>query len=279
MKFGIICSYEKEQTYETVKKLGLDGMEFTVNDNIDSEKFLRDVPVIKERLEKHGLLCLSTGRWGMRRVDADGNIIPEALQHDKNVILGASMLGCPVFNCGCNYAENRTEDENCEIAINYFGQLIEYARDKNVKVAVYNCNWANFVVEPRQWDKILPALPELGIKFDSSHTITQKLTYDNYLSYMARYGDRFYHFHVKGCLLIDGKHYDDPPAGMDGINWGAVFDVLYSKNYDGAVCYEPHSQYWTGRKGRWAIDYSVNYIKQFLIPEDYEGDMASAYSL
>ena len=92
MKLGIICSYENEKTYATVKGLGLDGMEFTINHNIDSEKFLVDVPVIKERLEKHGLLCLSTGRWGMKRIDDDGNIIPEALQHDKNVILGASLF-------------------------------------------------------------------------------------------------------------------------------------------------------------------------------------------
>ena len=36
MKLGIICSYEHEKTYETVKGLGLDGMEFTINHNIDS---------------------------------------------------------------------------------------------------------------------------------------------------------------------------------------------------------------------------------------------------
>ena len=133
MKLGIICSYEHEKTYETVKGLGLDGMEFTINHNIDSEKFLADVPTIKERLEKHGLLCLSTGRWGMKRVDDDGNIIPEALQHDKNVILGASKLGCPVFNCGCNYANGRTLKENYDIAIDCFSKLIEYGKELGVK--------------------------------------------------------------------------------------------------------------------------------------------------
>ena len=33
------------------------------------------------------------------------------------------------------------------------------------------------------------------------------------------------------------------------------------------------------KKGRWGIDFSLNYIKPFLMPEDYEGSMASAYSL
>ncbi len=276
MKLGIICSYENESTFESVKNLGLDGMEFTVNHNIDSEKFLSDVPTIKARLEKYGLLCLSTGRWGMKRIDENGNIIPEALQHDKNVILGASQLNCPVFNCGCNYAVNRSLKENYEIAINYFSLLSDFAKDKNVKIAIYNCDWENFIVSPVQWEVILGSLPDIGIKYDTSHCIYRG---GNYLSEMANFGDRFYHFHAKGSLVIDGKRYDDPPVGMDTTSWGAVFDILYTKNYSGAVCYEPHSQYWTGKKGRWGIDFSIDYLKKFIMPEDYEGYIAGAYSL
>lgn len=279
MKLGIIASPENEATFETVKSLGLDGMEFTVNHNIDSKKFLDDVPVIRKRLAQNGLAALSVGRWGMKRVDDDGKRIPEAFEHDKNVILGASQLGCPVFNCGCNYAKNRTLQENYEIAIGYFADLIAFAEDKNVKIAVYNCEWENFVIEPEQWRVVMPALPTLGIKYDPSHCTERTGGYDAYLPEMLAFGDRFYHFHVKGSLIVGGKRYDDPPAGMDGINWGAVFDILYTKNYAGAVCYEPHSPYWTGKKGRWGIDFSLNYIKPFLMPEDYEGSMASAYSL
>ena len=279
MKLGIIASPENETTFETVKSLGLDGMEFTVNHNIDSKKFLDDVPVIRKRLAQNGLAALSVGRWGMKRVDDDGKRIPEAFEHDKNVILGASQLGCPVFNCGCNYAKNRTLQENYEIAIGYFADLIAFAEDKNVKIAVYNCEWENFVIEPEQWRVVMPALPTLGIKYDPSHCTERTGGYDAYLPEMLAFGDRFYHFHVKGSLIVGGKRYDDPPAGMDGINWGAVFDILYTKNYAGAVCYEPHSPYWTGKKGRWGIDFSLNYIKPFLMPEDYEGSMASPYSL
>lgn len=64
MKFGIITSWENESAFETVKQLGLDGMEYTVNHNIDSKKFLEDVPEIKRRLEKYGLSALSTGTLG-----------------------------------------------------------------------------------------------------------------------------------------------------------------------------------------------------------------------
>lgn len=279
MKLGIITSWEKASTYETVRGMGLDGMEFTVNGSIDSKKFLADIPEIKKNLAANNLSTLSVGRWGMRRVDDDGKVIPEALEHDKNVILGASQLGCPVFNCGCNYAKNLTLMQNYEVAVGYFAELLDFAKDKGVKIAVFNCEWDNFIIEPEQWRVVLPALPELGIKYDPSHSTERTGSYDYYLPEMIEFGDRIYHFHVKGSLIVNGKRYDDPPAGMDGINWGAVFDILYTKNYNGAICYEPHSQYWTGSKGRWGIDFSLNYIKPFIMPEDYKGEMSSAYSL
>lgn len=95
MKLGIIASYQEEKTFETVKNLGLDGIEFTVNFNKDSKQFLEDIPEIARRMEKYGLTTLSTGRWGMKRVDDDGKVIPEALEHDKNVILGAHQARLP----------------------------------------------------------------------------------------------------------------------------------------------------------------------------------------
>ena len=55
MKLGIIASYENEKTFETVKNLGLDGMEFTVNFDKDSKRFLEDIPEITRRMKKYGL--------------------------------------------------------------------------------------------------------------------------------------------------------------------------------------------------------------------------------
>lgn len=52
MKLGIIASYQEEKTFETVKNLGLDGIEFTVNFNKDSKQFLEDIPEIARRMEK-----------------------------------------------------------------------------------------------------------------------------------------------------------------------------------------------------------------------------------
>ena len=72
------------------------------------------------------------------------------------------------------------------------------------------------------------------------------------------------------ALYIDGEHYDDAPAGLDGINWGAHMDLLYTKNYNGVLSIEPHSSYWRGTKGEWGIDFTINYMRPYVMPDNYE---------
>ena len=266
MKLGIINGWE-EGNIKYVSEKGLKAVEFCVNHNYNSAEFLAKAPDIKGYCEKYNVIVGSMGRWGMKRIDENGEIIPEALQDDKNIIDGASIIGCPVFNCGVNYTESKSFYENCEIAIKYLKELISYAEDKNVKIAVYNCAWENFVVEPKAWYPVLSALPTLGIKYDASHCLSRG---GNYLAEIRDWGERFYHFHLKGAVYIDGEHYDDAPAGLDMIDWKSVMDLLYTKNYDGMLSIEPHSHYWNGKKGQWGIDYTINYFRPMIMPENYE---------
>ncbi len=268
MKLGIINGWS-EGCIKYVHDKGLDAVEFCVNHNYDSEEFLAKAEEIKGYSEKYNVAVGSMGRWGMTRIDDSGEIIPEALQADKNVIEAASIIGCPVYNCGVNYVEGKSFYENCNIAIDYLGKLIDFARDKGVKIAVYNCRWENFVVEPKVWEVVLSALPELGIKYDISHCIYHD---GNYLAEMRDWGNRFYHFHLKGCVYFDNDVYDDAPAGLDSINWGAAMDILYTKDYDGMLSIEPHSHYWQGKKGQWGVDYTINYFRPMIMPENYEYD-------
>ena len=268
MKLGIINGWS-EGCIKYVHDKGLEAVEFCVNYNYDSAEFLAQAYDIKGYSEKYGVAVGSMGRWGMTRIDEEGNIIPEALQADKNIITAASIIGCPVFNCGVNYTESKNFNENCQIAIAYFKELIDFAKDKNVKIASYNCDWENFVIEPKAWHPIMSALPELGIKYDISHCIRRN---GDYLQEMLDWGNRFYHFHLKGAVWVNGEHHDDAPAGLDMINWPVVMDILYTLDYDGMLSIEPHSHYWTGKKGQWGIDYTINYFRPFIMPEDYEFD-------
>lgn len=265
MKLGIINGWS-EGCIEYVRSKGLDAVEFCVNYNYDSADFLSKAADIKGYAEKYNISVGAIGRWGMQRIDDNGEIIPEALENDKNLITAAGIIGCPVYNCGVNYTEGKTFYENCEIAINYFRTLVEFAKDKNVKIASYNCRWENFVVEPEAWRVILSAVPEMGLKYDPSHSIGNG---GNYLKEILEFGDRIFHFHLKGTVEIGGEHYDDAPAGMDQTDWKTVMDILYTKDYDGMLSIEPHSSFWTGKKGQWAIDFTANYFRPYIMPENY----------
>ena len=265
MVLGIINGWEREH-FRAVKELGLDAVEFCINGNVDSAGVLAKKESIKAASEEFGVKVGSIGRWGMPRIDETGEIIPAALQHDKNLIDLSAFLGCPVYNVGCNYTKDKDYYENCRIAVNYFSGLLDYARDKNVKIAVYNCDWDNFVVDPKAWSAVLGALPELGLKYDTSHCINRR---GDYLKEIADWGDRIYHFHIKGNLQVNGESYDDSPAGLDTTKWPAVMALLYIKNYDGMLSIEPHSHNWRGRKGQWGVQFTINYMRPFILPADF----------
>ena len=268
MKLGIINGWD-EGSFRYVADLGLHAVEFCCNHNYDSMEVAGHVDEIKALSQKYDVAVGSIGRWGQTRIDQNGEIIPAALQHDKNLIDAASALGCPVFNAGCNAVAGKTFEENCATAINYFGILLDYAKGKNVKIAVYNCEWENFVVSEAAWEKVLGALPELGLKYDTSHCLGRR---GDYLHEMLNWGHRIYHFHVKGSLYIDDRHVDDPPAGLDQVNWGAVMNLLYIKGYNGMLSIEPHSGNWMGVRGQWGVEFTIKYITPYIMPENYTFD-------
>jgi sugar phosphate isomerase/epimerase len=78
------------------------------------------------------------------------------------------------------------------------------------------------------------------------------------------WGERFYHVHIKGSLIVDGKRVDDPPAGLDQTDWGSFMAILYSQHYEGGLSIEPHSRTWAGELGDKGIDYTVNMMRTLL---------------
>lgn len=269
MKLGIINGWE-EGHFKAVHEKGLEAVEFCINDKYDSAEVLEKADEIKKNSEKYSVAVGSIGRWGMKRIDENGEVIPSALNHDKNLIDLAYKVGCPVYNVGCNYTDSKTYYENCLIAIEYFKLLLDYAQDKNVKIATYNCDWENFVYDEKSWSVIHGALSQLGIKYDISHSAYRG---SDYLKELRDWGDRIYHFHIKGVLKIGGKRFDDPPAGLDEVNWGAVMTMLYVNGYDGMLSIEPHSRKWQGAIGQWGVDFTIKYMRQFIMPESYKDNI------
>ncbi len=261
-----MINYWSEKDFQYVAKKGLHYVEFCVNCNFNADEFCSQVDDIKGYSEKYNVKIGSMGRWGDAIQDENGNLIESTLDSHMKLIEAAGKLGCPVYNCGVNACKKKSYVENCAFAIDVLRKLVECGKQNNVKIALYNCNWNCFTYEPKAWNVIIPAVPGLGIKYDATHAISRGC---DYMQEMIDWAPYFYHVHLKGAHYVNGQYYDAPPMGLDDINWGSFFNVLYTNNYNGMVSLEPHSSYWQGKLGEWGIDFSIKYAKQFIMPEDY----------
>ena len=257
MKLGIISHYD-QKALDYVKSKNLSYVEFTINKN--EHDFFDALTNTKMLLEERDLHVISIGRWGTERLTKQG-INKNELNINLRMIDACAQLGSPVYVTGVNYVSEISEDENIKYAITYLKTLTAYAKERNVKVAVYNCRWNNFIVGPNTWDIFLQEVPGLGIKYDPSHAIYD---HQDYLKEMSMYAKHIYHIHLKGSLIINQERIDDPPAGLDMTDWKAVMALLYVNQYDGGLSIEPHSHIWKDQLGDFGIDYTISYFKPMI---------------
>lgn len=263
MSLGIISAYDDEG-FKQAKELGLEFIEICYNVGNDCVKFSEEIlPVLLQRTKKYGVAIGSIGRWGSDKIDKNGAIIEEELNNSYLLIDACGALGCKVFVTGVNYVENFSLYENAAFAVGFLEKLIARGKEKGVDIAIYNCDWNNFIIDPPSWELILGYLKDLGIKYDPSHCINTGS--GKYIDETAVWGKRFYHVHIKGTVNTkECGHIDDPPAGLDDINWGSFMSVLYRTGYNRTLSIEPHSGTWRGALGDWGVKYSVDYIKKMI---------------
>lgn len=261
MKLGIITSPNKEGI-QRVNRLGLEHAEFDINGD-DISAVTGNAGVLKAALSENGVHLCAVGRWGRNRLNPDLSVNEKEQKDEFDLIDFCESTGCGVYICGVNYVEGFSYYENITAAMGYLQSLIRHAANR-VQICTYNCHWNSYIDKPREWDIVHDHIKALGIKYDPSHAINARR---DYLSELAKYGGRVSHVHLKGTVNIDGVHIDDPPAGLDTVNWGAFLSILRKHGYQGALSIEPHSQTWQGELGEQGLKYTISYFKSLLFME------------
>lgn len=264
MKLGMIKNDCSEAGFQYVKDKGLDFIEVCNNYPQDANNFIARAAELKGRIAKFGLPILSCGRWNGDGgpLDAKGAVKPENLEEAKATIKACAEIGCPVYHCGCNRVEGMSLFRNYEAAIKWFGTLIDFAKPLGVRVSTYNCHWNSFIDNMQAWEIVHGELPDLGIKFDASHSISAGR---DYMEELRVWGARICHVHIKGALRVNGQYVDDPPAGLDMLNWHAILGMLYRAGYDGTLSIEPHSSVWKGDLGERGLELTIRYIRALMV--------------
>jgi len=153
MYLGIIGWYNKD-CFAAAAARGFKAMEFDINDNCNIPDFIEKIPETKELMARYGVGVCAVGQWGTTRLLPDASVNFEQLELEKQLMKGASELGCPVYITGCNRSEQDL-DTDIKGAIDYIGRLVEYGKEIGVKVCLYNCDWNNFLDHGEPMAKVL----------------------------------------------------------------------------------------------------------------------------
>lgn len=260
MKLGIIAPVA-EESFRKARDLGLDFVEFCINGTDHGEKILALEQEILQWRKTYGVDVGSIGRWKAEILKPDGTVDRREVELAGELARLAGRLDCPNYVCGCNYIPEQSLFTNYSRAISFLEQVLD-AAPEGVKVSLYNCRKMNFLNTEEAWRICLGHFPQLGIKFDPSHS---RYAGTDYLAEAARWGDRIYHVHLKGSLLVNGERIDDPPAGLDQTDWRTLLNILRAKGYNRNLSIEPHSPVWQGELGEKGIAYTIRYFRELLL--------------
>ena len=249
-----------------------------------------------EGTERTGVAVGAAGRWASHVIDSEGKIIESEFDEVKRLIEFCHRTHAGVYCVSVNYVKELSYYKNITAAINYLNKVVAEA-GKDLDVAIVNCCMGDhYIRTPEQWKLVLDEVPGLGIKYDPSHSFVHGGVNGAYIEEGLGWGDRFKYVHVKGVVQgskqdepkmwkyfdwahdfpglmdrmrpeieEDGKYYDNPPAGLDVINWRAFMAILYKHHYDGMLSIEPHSSTWRGELGEKGVKFTIDYIRSLMI--------------
>jgi len=263
MRIGRIQSDYTAAGFDLVKNTNLEFMEICCNNREDEQKLIANKGNIKAEIARTGIDVSCIGRWN-HDVNVGRKIDEKKKQGYLDLLDAAIELGAKTFVCGCNYADEVSLYKNYTLALDFFSQITERAKasESDIKIAIQNCHWNNFIVSPEEWKVILGENPDLWLKYDASHAYNRNA---DYLAEMSDYGEKIAHFHIKGTTHAGSKAVSDPPAGMDDLQWGSIFSILYARGYDGDLSIEPHSKIWRNELGAAGVEFTRQFIQKYVL--------------
>jgi sugar phosphate isomerase/epimerase len=209
-----------------------------------------------------------------------------AALHFKRVLSAAKMLNLTVVSTFIGRDWTRSIQENWPRFRSVWSDLIAYAEDQGVRVAIENCpmlftadEWPggkNLAVSPAIWRRMFEDIPSpnFGLNYDPSHLVWQQM---DYLAPLSEFASRIFRVHLKdasvdrqrldqvGILAYPLEFHTEKLPGRGDIDWASFFDALEKSGYDGPVCVEVEDREYEGDLAhrKQALTISSQYLRQF----------------
>ena len=221
-------------------------------------------------------------------MDGDPEKRAHNIVHLKKVIAASAKLGVNMVTTFIGRDQTKSVEENIELFREIWPDIIAYAAERRVKVAIENCpmlfgrdQWPggqNLMTTPAIWRKLFAIIdsPYFGINYDPSHFIWQQM---DYIKPIYEFRDKIFHIHFKDIKLFQEKlddcgimayplDYMSPKLpGYGDVNWGRYVSALTDIGFDGFACIEVEDKAFESSREKIldSIRISKRYMDQFVI--------------
>jgi sugar phosphate isomerase/epimerase len=211
--------------------------------------------------------------------------------HLKQVMRAAQTLKLPVVSTFIGRDWTRSVDDNWPRFRAVWPDLIKFAEDHGVRIAIENCpmlftrdEWPggkNLGSSPALWRNMFDEIPSpnFGLNYDPSHLVWQQM---DYIKPLRDFRSRIFRVHLKDArvdrhrldevgILAHPLEYHSPKLpGLGDVDWGKFLSVLGDTGYDGPICVEVEDRAYEANLSarKRALAQSHNYIRQFITGED-----------
>lgn len=210
------------------------------------------------------------------------------INHIKKIIKAANTLGINTVTTFIGRVPNKTVEENIEIFKTVWPDIIKYAEENDVKIAIENCpmlfsnnEWPggqNLATTPAIWRKLFEIIPSknFGLNYDPSHFIWQQI---DYIKPIYEFKDRIFHVHYKDIKVYKDKlnevgimatplQYMSPKLpGLGDVDWAKYVSALTDIGYKGYTCIEVEDKAFESslEDVKNSVKLSKRYLDQFVI--------------
>jgi sugar phosphate isomerase/epimerase len=182
----------------------------------------------------------------------------DVIGHLAKVMVAARRMGVPLVNTFMGGDASKSQDENWEVALEVWPDIVRAAQDNGVKITIENCpmifsrdEWPagnNIAWSPYIWRRILEQWGgAIGLNYDPSHLVWLMIDQERFIK---EFGPHILHFQAKDLeidpdglyergTLSGGIGWQIPRLpGLGQAPWSRIFGMLYRVGYDGACIIE-----------------------------------------
>lgn len=221
---------------------------------------------IRKMLDGYGLMISSLGYYP-NPLHPDPAHRETVIAHLKKVIDAAALLEVGVVGTFIGKDKNKTVPQNLEEYARIWPPIVQYAKERGVKIAIENCpmifsydEWPggnNLASTPAIWRKMWEIIPEdnFGLNLDPSHLILQMIDYERVV---REFASKIFHVHAKDLhidreglynhgVLSQGMGWQVPRLpGLGDMDWGKFFAALTAARYDYVISIEHEDRAFEG---------------------------------